>query len=193
MRAVEHGREYGEGLHTYFLSAEISTALVLLLWPRTGSSTAAGVKLLGGDPNGVGEQRCQPRMRIDGKGEGTGESHGLLEGSVERSGKKSRANRDLAPGRSPAFLRREVEDGWGRCQAGPDVSVGGRKGKDAGLAWAVLLVARERVREEGGTGLRPTKQRGKRFFSFFLFFCLFSFLLFPKPISDTLKTIFKSV
>jgi len=43
-----------------------------------------GVTLLGGDPNGVGEQRGQPRTRIDGKEEGAGESHGLLEGSVER-------------------------------------------------------------------------------------------------------------
>jgi len=63
-------------------------------------------------------------MRIDGKEEGIGESHGLLEGSVERGGKKSHANRDLAPGRIPASLRREVEDGWGRCQAGLDVSEG---------------------------------------------------------------------
>ena len=104
---------------------------------------------------------------------GLGRGEGLKKARLSVGGRKSRANRDLAPGRSPACLRRAVEeeqatDEWGR--AGRDSAAWGQRvsesererrraagwkveaGRDVGLGCCWLLESEWKVGRGGGGG-----------------------------------------
>ena len=110
-------------------------------------------------------------------------------------------NRDLAPGRSPASLWREVEDGWGRCQAGPDVSERGERRRVPALLPGLARLRGPRRQKEGRGNqagaahcwAKPEGEKGRgragpsgqnadgESFSLFFCFVLFLFLFISKP------------